>query len=398
MITSHRHSRLCIFLILLLWPTSGWASEISTMWSNIYRKAETLEQRSAIMARIAVLDDQDLIPLLIQSQTDLLHLSQDSLSLNERHHHNVLQSMIVKALGSLRAFEAGDVLFRTLMETRDSFLKAEAITSIGKIGLAEHADDLALILRNLNLGITILPTKEETETVATACITALERIKEPIGFEPVFFAAVGRYTQKVVKPAERSLERMVEDPSPLLGEILMAADDFNAKTKALEFTYSSQAPEEGKVKVAAIGLSEGLKHAPQNIRQMTALNRLRIKATEILKEFGYEDSTIVAELVRMLNLARTKTRDINEILACIQALGAGRGEAPVQALLAHLNRLNNLQQTGVAITDQREITQVIRSLGAMGNPLAQTELTQVEFSQWNGAVNREAKAALKKLQ
>lgn len=398
MIISNRCNRLGFFLILLLWPSTGWASEMSAMWSKIYRKAETLEQRSVLMGRIITQDDQDLVSLLIQSQSDLLLLAQNSLSIKERHHHNVLQKMIVKELGALRASESGDVLFRTLKETKDSFLKAEAIASLGRIGIAEHADTLALLLRNLNMGITILPTKEETETVATACITALERMKDPVGFEPVFFAAVGGYTQKVVKPAMRSLYGMVDDPAPLLGEILIATDDFNVKVEALEFTYSSRASDEGKVKVATIGLSEGLKNAPKNIRQMTALSRLRIRATEILEEFGYEDSAIVAELARMLELVRTETGDINEILACLQALGAGRGEAPAQILSAHLNKLNDLQRQGVTITDQREIIQVLRSLGDIGNPLAQTELIQVEFSQWNGAVNREAKAALKKLQ
>ena len=397
MVRNNRWNRLFFLIILLLWPSQVWTSEISAMWSNIYRKQQSLEQRFVIMSQMIVLNDRDLIPLLIQSQLDLLLISRNPLSIKERYYHNGLQKLIVKKLGDFGSSGTEDVLFQSIKEAEDNFLKAEAIDSLGKIGAKKYAESLALILRNLNLGITILPSKEETETVAAACITALERMKDPVGFEPVFLAIVGGYTQRVVKPARRSLDRMVDDPGPYLGNILIKADDFDVKKKVLDFAYTSRATEEGKVKIAAAGLSEGLRHVSENIRQMTALSRLRITAASMLEEFGYEDPAIAADLGRMLKLGRTETGDINEVLACLQALGSGRGEESAELLSDHLNKLNKLQGDGITITDQREITQTIRSLAKTGSPLARDSLIQVEFSQWNGAVIREAKAALKTL-
>lgn len=217
MTLTNRYYRISILLVLLLLPVLGWATEMSTMWSNLYREAESLDQQFVIMDRLTQESDRDLIPILIQAQADLLLSSMDPLSTKERYYHNNLQKMIVRELGELKAAEAGDVLFRTISETRDNFLKAEAIASLGKIGAVEYAEPVAFMLRNLNLGVTILPSKEETETVITACITALERMKDSVGFEPVFFTAVGRYTRKVMDPAERALYNMVDDPSPCWG-------------------------------------------------------------------------------------------------------------------------------------------------------------------------------------
>jgi hypothetical protein len=131
---------------------------------------------------------------------------------------------------------------------------------------------------------------------------------------------------------------------------------------------------------------------------MTQLGQLRTSAARILTSLGYGDDNVVADLVKMLDTARTETRDINEVIVCLQALGAGEGDEAAKALAAHLVRLNDLQKSGITNTDQREIVQVIRSLGNTGNPLGRAALINVEFSNWNGAVNREAREALAKIQ
>ncbi len=388
-----------VFFLLLVLSPGLWASEMSVLWSNIYNDAEDLNQKLTVMERLIQENDRDMIPILIQAQGDLLLGSQDTLSTRERFYHRNLQTMIVKELGELKAAEAGEILYRTLLESSDPFLRANVVTALGQVGAVEYVEPLALMLRNLHLGVTVLSTNEETETVVLSLITALERLKDPRGFEPVFFTAVGRNTPKVQAAAERSLLNMVEDPAPQLGKILYDTDDFQVKTEALNFASSSRGPDRGKVEVARIALSEGLKYRPENVRELTQLGQLRTGAARILARFGYTDDTIVADLVKMLDTARTETRDINEIIVCLQALGAGEGDEAARALAGHLTKLNGLQKSGITdIIDQREIVQVIRSLGDTGNPLGRAALINVEFSNWNGAVNREARAALTKIQ
>lgn len=388
-----------VIIFMLVLSQGLWASEMSVLWSGIYTEAEDLDQKFTVMERLIQENDRDLIPTLIQAQADLLLSSRDTMTNQERFYHRNLQTMIVRELGDLKAAEAGEILYRTLNESNDTFLKADVIAAIGQVGAVEYAEPLALMLRNLNLGILTLSTREETETLVISLVTALERLKDPRGFEPMFFVAVGRNTPKIQAAAERSLYNMVEDPSPQLGQILRNSDDFLVKMKALDFALSSKGLDSGKRDVARIALSEGLRYSPENIREMTQLGQLRTNAARSLAGLGYGDDAIVADLVKMLNVARTETRDLTEVLACLQALGAGESDEAARALAGHLARLNDLQKSGITdITDQREIVQVIRSLGETGNPLGRPALINVEFSNWNSAVNREARAALAKIQ
>lgn len=398
MLNKSRTGGLVIILMLVL-SQGIWASEMSVLWSNIYTEAEDLDQKFTVMGRLIQENDRDLIPTLIKAQADLLLTSRDNMTNQERFFHRNLQTMIVRELGELKAAEAGEILYRTLTESNETFLKAEVIAAIGQVGAVEYAEPLALMLRNLNLGILTLPTREETETLVTSLVTALERLKDPRGFEPVFFVAVGRNTPKIQAAAERSLYNMVEDPSPQLGQILRSSDDFLVKIRALEFSSSSRGSDAGKRDVARIALSEGLRYSPENIREMTQLGQLRTSAARLLAGLGFDDDATVADLVKMLDLARTETRDINEVIACLQALGSGQSDEAARALAGHLAKLNDLQKSGITdLTDQREIVQVIRSLGETGNVLGRAALINVEFSNWNSAVNREARAALAKIQ
>jgi len=389
-----------LVIVFLLGLSQGLgASEMSVLWSNIYTEAEGLGQKFTVMERLIQENDRDLIPTLIQAQADLLLSSRDTMTNQERFFHRNLQAMIVRELGDLKAAEAGEILYRTLSESNDTFLKAHAVAALGKVGAVEYAEPLAVMLRNLNLGILTLPTREETETLVLSLVTSLERLKAPRGFEPVFFTAVGRNTPKVQAAAERSLYNMMEDPAPQLAQILRSSDDFQVKLRALDFSSSSRGSDSGKRDVARIALSEGLRYSPENIREMTQLGQLRTSAARVLSRLRYNDDTIVADLVKMLNVARTETRDLNEVIVCLQALGAGESDEAARALAGHLTRLNGLQKSGITdITDQREIIQVIRSLGETGSPLGRAALVNVEFSNWNSAVNREARAALAKIQ
>lgn len=390
--------KITILLFVVLMVPMAWASEISTIWANLYEEADTLDQKFVIMERLIQENDRDLIPTLMEAQGDLLLTSKDRMSNKEHWYHKNIQQMILVELGELKAAEAGEILFKSLNEISDPFIKADIITSMGQVGAIEYAEPLAMMLRNFNLGVLYMSTREATETMVSSLVTALERLKEPVGFEPVFYTAVGRNTKKIQAAAERSLYNMMEDPTPTLGEILISTDDFATKLKALEFANGSTASAEGKTNVAAIALDEGLKHPAENLRQMTTLGRLRTSAANILAENGFNNSGVSANLGEMLEMARRETQDMNELFSCFKALAAGEGDVPVQILADHLAKLNNLQKEGIVITDQREITQLIQSLGATGNSLARAQLVRIEFSNWNSAVNREAKAALAKLQ
>ena len=388
---------LFIFLLSLI-PFMGWGSEMASMWTNLYTGSEQLSRKYAIMTQIVQEDDRDLIGLLVEAQGELLGNSRDAKTVNENYFHTQLQLMIIKELGELRAAEGGEVVMRTVNEASNLYLKAESIRTLGKMSASEYVDDVSVILRNLNIGVTRYPSREETETVVLACISALERMKHPDGFEPVFFAANGGYARQIKQVAYESLKKMVEDPSEPLMEIMIGSDDLNVKKKVLDFAVdSSGSPAEGLVMIAAEGLKEGLRHAPDDLTQKILMANLRTVSCSLLIALGYDDPEISASLGEMLEYIPKETKDLNEILTCLAALGAGQNDESVSLLSAHLKKLNDLQRDGITITDQREIKGTIQALGNTGSSLGQAELTRVQFSNWNSAVQREAKAALEKL-
>ncbi len=389
-----------IYLILsisFLFPALGWASEMSAMWTNLYRNSEGLERQFSIMGQMIQEDDRDLIPLFIEAQEQLLQGSKDSMTVSEQFYHTDLQKMIIRELGEVKSAEGGEVVYQTITESLDIFLKSDAIRTLGMMGAVEYVVEVATILRNINMGSTIIPNKEERETLVLACISCLERMKQPEGFEAVFFAATGRYSRGVVQAAENSLSNMIEDPSVPLIRIITGSDDFGLKLKALNFAAASSAPEESLARVGASSLVEGLRYNADDLRQKITLAGLRTVSCGLLIKYGYTDPEISRNLNRMLLFVPKETGDLNEILTCIQALGAGNNEESVQILITHLKKLNDLQSEGITLTDQREIKTVIQALGNTGNPAARAELTRVQFSDWNSAVNRESRAALENL-
>jgi len=377
--------------------SAGWASEMSVMWTNLYRDADTLSRRYAVMGKIIQEDERDLIPLLVEAQTELLRMDQDVQTPSDRYLSHELQKMIVRKLADLKAAEASEVLYSTVAQTPEVFLRADAVRALGKIGALEYVPQIALLLRNINLDAVSFGSPEERETMVLACISALERLKDPQGYEPVFFTAMGRYSRGVIKAAEGALATMVSDPTEPLLKIISSNSDYQVKLKALTYARQSAAPGEGKASVAALCLREGLVNAADDRVLKVALAGLRTLSCEILAENGYSDPSITDSLAAMLAYVPKETGDINEILTCLAALGSRTGDDAAAVLTAHLKKLNDLQVSGVTITDQREIRAVIQALGNTGNPLGRPELTRVEFCNWNSAVNREAKAALAKL-
>ncbi|MBI9102357.1 MAG: hypothetical protein JEY99_08080 [Spirochaetales bacterium] len=383
--------------IFSLFAVLAWSSEMAAMWSNLYRTSEDLVRQYTVMAQIVQEDDRDLIPLMIEAQSQLLATSKDQKTVNESFYHDEIQKMIIREMGELRAAEGGDIVLKTVNETSDPYLKADAIRTLGKMGATEYVGEIGFILRNLNLGVTRYPSREETETVVLACVSALERMKQIEGFEPVFFVAIGGYARQISQAAENSLNNMIEDPSEPLIQILTESDDLRVKLKALAFAAGSTAPAASLVNVAAQGLKEGLSHTPDDLSEKGILADLRTTSCLILINNGFDNPEISGLLGEMLAYIPKETQDLNETLTCVAALGAGSNDESARELSSHLKKLNDLQGDGITITDQREIKATIQALGNTGNTIGRAELTRVQFSNWNSAVNREARSALAKL-
>jgi len=381
------------FILLFLLITIGvsFASETTDVWSRLYNQAKTYEQRYETMLNIAELEDRDLAPFLSTALNDLILTWKNPVNSNQLTLHNQLMELIVEQLGSLKARDSADYLFTVVKDTEDPFLKRAALIALGKVGGTAYADEIAMLLRNLNFK----PGKasQAEEAVAYGCITALERFKEPIGYEPVFFASIGWYTDRIKSKARIALEIILADPSEVLGDIIKNNSIFKVKLQALNQEDRSNAPAEKKIEVATTALDQGLINVGRDVTEKQILQNLRVKAIEMLTLLKFDSIRAISLMEEMLY----KDYDVNGKLSTIQALGSCPKTEAAEALINFLAELNHGQEIGLPDKDNRIVISTIRALGNTKNKLAHPQLLRVKFAGYGSEVVREAGEALIKL-
>ena len=136
--------------VMLLLPAAVFADEVTEVWAQIYNQTHTLHQKYEIMLSIVELDNRDAVPVLMGA---LEEVNQMKLYLDEKDMviQNNLKTLIINELGDLRAAEAAPLIYRVMRETKDPYLKGEALIALGETGARRYAENIALILRNKTL-------------------------------------------------------------------------------------------------------------------------------------------------------------------------------------------------------------------------------------------------------
>ncbi len=389
-------SRRIVATALLIVLAGTLYGERGAVWSRLYRRAETLEDKLEILTTATANPTEDMIPMLVGA-LDELNVGRRQLSnTTERQLHTRLTMLAVKKIGELGVTEASDMVYDVVENADDPVLKGEAILALGRIGALDYADDVALILRNLNLNYQTRQRDRAVETIAYACVLALERFKDPAGFSPLFFASIGWYSPAsgVRSKAEEVMQTLIDDPSDVLGDIVRSESDFSVKLEALEAEDQSTAPAGNKVEVAAEALRQGMIHDPRDVSQANTLSRLRLLAMEMLIEYEATSERAIPRLKELLY----GSFDINERITAILVLGSMGTEEAVSVLIEFLGIQNDRQSSGVTPADYRIIRTTIAVLGQVGDDRAFEELTAVGFSDWPSSIERAAEEAIEKLE
>ena len=384
-----------VFLSLTLLTANVFADEVSAVWRRLYGRARSLDAKYTIMLTLSELDDPSLIPLLEDTLADLNASKSQITSTIDNLVYNELVKLVVKELGDLRDGNASQLIYDVVRNADDPYLAGTAIVSLGKVGDVTFADDIALILRNINLNYETTEQDKDAEVVAYACVLALKRLKEPVGYSPLFFASIGWYSSQseVKEAAEEAMNEILPDPTDILVDLVKLEADYAVKYEALLAEGRSLAPPERISAVATEALNQGLIHEPKNTAETSMMSRLRLKAMEFLINVQSTNTEPIKLLDEMLYL----NLDINEKLTVITALGANGSDDAVETLVRFLNHLNVRQSEGVVAADYRVVRAVIKTLGESGNSSATEELTAVKISGWTPAIAREADAALENL-
>lgn len=383
-------------LIVLVVMTASFvpADEVTAVWSRLYRNAVSLEHRHAIMQRIADQDNRSLVPVMDEALDELILMWENLPTATERSVHRQLVNLIVEELGSLKAAGSAASVYRVMAERKDAFQEALAIRALAEMGARDYADEIAERLRTINMDIIEYSSREEIETVVGSCVYALERMKEPEGYEPVFFASMGGYSAPVMKKIDRALSSMVDDPTIILRTILIEYTEPDIKLRALEEAARSGAEAPQVLDVAVEALNQGLTINVESKTQAFVLSMLRIKAANTIKAAGVDSP----EASGLLRLMLTRMFEMNEMLTCIEALGSQSNDVAAKALSDYLQFHNQRPAELRKQDDYRLVMATIYAMGNTGNPRVVPYLTEVEFHDWNRDVRRAAEEALAALE
>ncbi|MDC7235008.1 MAG: hypothetical protein PQJ58_17370 [Spirochaetales bacterium] len=381
-----------IFFILSVLPVSANQAEV---WSRLYRRSSSLEQKEMVLENIVKMNDRALEPVLMEALEEMNNNQEKFRGDRVLMMKWVdMTNMIVQALGELKTRDAEDLVWFVVTHPADSsILKANALMALGNMRAKTYAPEIATMLRNLNFN-TQQDNRTNAEIEAYACVAALQKMRDPVGFEPVFYAASGWYSKRTKNLALASLSQISMDPTEPVMEILKDAD-FPTKRIALSVQKESAAPEENKSKVAVLALDEGLKYSTTDKKQQDDMSKLRIDAIKTLIQANAKDNAAVP----LLKTAIDRSKDPNETIYAYYALGVIATDEAVAVLSEKLTWYNTRQADGIAASQEQlgYIKQIINSIGMSGNSRGMGALTEVQFSNYTPAINRLAKQAMEKL-
>ncbi|MFP4179418.1 MAG: PBS lyase [Spirochaetaceae bacterium] len=397
MISTIKRAGVIAGIVFFLGVTFLAANEVAAVWTRLYDRATSLEQKNRIMMNIVEQDSKDMIPVLTRALEEEVDTLANPMSTTERQRQIELLKMIVKELGSLKAREASHLVWDVVETAEDTILKGEAVFALGKMGARRYGEELALMLRNLNNAGDEVSRQRENETLAYSLVKAFERLKHEAGLEHVFFASQGWYSRRsgVKEAAEKALQVMSDDPSNMLIEVVDTHENYRMKLAALEAGFRSNAPDERKAEIAAAALEKGIRISHENLVEKRELKNLRLTALKQLEELPKpEEGNLVSNMGRMLlDYQRRRGYDEDEVLALLQTMGTYESDEMAEIVSDFLGYLNERREFG-PVGSLRIPTQTIQTLGNIGSVKGLEELMRVSVSEyWEGSVRREAERA-----
>ncbi len=375
-------------------------NEVSAVWTRLYKRATTLPQKEQILVNIVEQHSRDMIPVLQEALDERIRNLKNIQNTTEKELVLSVIKMVTQELGRLKATESAPYVWEVVQAVEDPIVKGEAIIALGKMGARQYAEELAMMLRNINFNYGDRQDQREDEIVAYALVLAQERLKHPAGYKPVFFASTGWYSgqSRVKEEASEALPVIVDDPSEQLMEILVDESDFQIKLQALRAELSSNAPQEKKAEVASLAFKESIGYAVQNKTERRDVKQLRIESLTAIQRLPDKNQEVLPFMEEMLlGYRKDRLYDEDEMLPLINALGSYKNDQAAKILSDFLAYLTERRE-GRPTDSMRIAKATIIALGNTENPIALEELNMVTISYfWENSVKRLAEEALQKI-
>ena len=371
-------------------PTS--ANETVRVYGIIMQSAETVQQRYAVAQSMAALDDPGAAVYALDALDWALANRSSIRPGSEREIYERLTQVLVKCLGDWRYTNAAASVMRVVDDSPDPLTRSEALTALGSMRATEYAGKIALILRDLNLGP--VADRDAGETLAYGSILALERMRSPLGFAPLFFASEGWYSRRVREQAERSLPLVLDDPTDAVVEII-EKESLERKIRAFELLMRSKAPAENKIRTAAMALSRGITLAPRNRAEETLLSDLRVRSMNALVSQGDRSGSSAANFNEAYRIGGQ-----DEKLVALRAMGATRSVESARFLRDIIIELDGVHRRGLVDNTRETLMRAaLQNAAINANKELAPALQAVSLNQgWSGGILNLAATAQRALQ
>ena len=325
--------------LLIAVAIPAFADDATRIYGRILAEADTVQQKYSVAMTIAAKNDPDAAPYVADA-LDWVLAARSTIKLGpEREMYERLTRVLVKSLGDWHYTNAAASVMRTVDDSPDGLTKAEALIALGSMRAVEYAERISLMLRDLNNQPTA--DADYGEKVAYGCVLALERMRSPVGFAPLFFASEGWYSRRVREQAERSLPLVLDDPSDAISALL-SVETPPRMVRALDLELRSNAPAAAKTRVAALALSRGVIMSPRDRTEQNQLADLRSKAMNALAATGSQGVSTAADIAEAYRIAATDER-----LVALKALGADKSSPAATVLRDIILALNADQKAGL---------------------------------------------------
>lgn len=368
------------------------AEEDAATYGRLLETAETVADKSPLATTLASLNDPSAGQYVFEA-LDWAVRSRSSIHAgSELESYERFVRTLVKCLGDWNYAGSASLVMRAYDDSADPLTKAEALMALGSLRADEYAGKIAIILRDLNHE----PSEDARagEKIAYGCVVALERLRSPVGYAPVFFASEGWYSKYVRDQAERSLPLILDDPSGAI-EAIIAEGSVSDSIRALALELRSNAPASGKLSVAARALSRGLVGQPRGATERTEFSQLRSGALSAIVSLGGTNGAAVRDFVAAYRVGTTDER-----LLVLKALGQDKTAAAASALSDIILDLNAAQLSGIVDETRNKLTSAaIQNAALNGSKELLHAVEAVHVNQgWSGSVLALAAEALKALQ
>ncbi|HUW69683.1 MAG TPA: hypothetical protein VMX33_05570 [bacterium] len=377
--------------LLIAVAIPAFADDATRIYGRILAEADTVQQKYSVALTIASKNDPDAAPYVADALDWVLAARSAIKRGPEAETYERLTRVLLKSLGDWHYTNAAASVMRTVDDSPDALTKAEALIALGSMRAVEYAERISLMLRDLNNQPTA--DSDYGEKVAYGCVLALERMRSPIGFAPLFFASEGWYSRRVREQAERSLSLVLDDPSDAISSLL-SVETPPRMVKALDLELRSKAPAEAKTRVAALALSRGVIVSPGNRTEQNQLAELRSKAMNALASTASAGVSTAADVAEAYRIAATDER-----LMALKALGADKSGPAAVVLRDIILALNADQKAGLVDETRNTLMRAAlqnaaRNAGKELAPAIQSVLLNDGWSSGILTLASEAQAAL----